>query len=141
MKDSKEQTNMNVQKIDIKSEWIETRDGSPALHYAKRGPLEAVLLNDGEVPPQFATATEETYLIHEVKRKSDDRVYRYAIKPDERGLFQDLMAVSDELVNKLVTDRTHYLQRQFMQNLEAELWDQKRHIRSLPWYKRLFKKF
>lgn len=69
----------------------------------------------------------------------------YLVRVDQDGLFNDLLMLSNESLNKMiekmVKDRTHDWKEQELKHLRDARVDALDSVRQLPWWKRLFNRF
>lgn len=131
---------MKVRKIDIAQKLIEVREGTPIYWEAEYDPSNIMIRTQGEIP-DVTTVLQHAYEIRQIYKPglfSQEKEY-LAIRLDDRGLFDDIIQVSnDVLKGKLDKAREDGFwdgeQRGFQIGEKRML----KAIRAYPWYKRLF---
>ncbi len=131
---------MKVQKIDIKSELMEVKDNTPYIKFAVREQINA-LAKDGEYPNEYASFREKTYLIQKVNNPEAKETEYFAVETDERGLFDKLISISNNLLEQKIIkalDEERFIFR--TRHIPDAILREGQRIRKLPWYSRLLNK-
>lgn len=132
---------MKVTKVDISKKILEVRDGTPVYWEVEYDPKNIMARTQGEIPDQV-TVKQNAYLIQQVYEGMNKEERYYAVKSDDRGLFDDLIAVSnsiwEEKLAKAKEDGFWDGEHKGFQKGEKHMLDA---FRALSWYDRLFKKF
>jgi hypothetical protein len=127
---------MKACKIDIKKTWVEI--GHQTIYKEViYDQIKADFIETGDVP-KMATRREITYYPIRVKQPGSFLLQTYLVKENERKLFTDLMTIQNDVINKVVDDEVRELWFREHYFIEAE---ERKKIKELSWYKRLFNKF
>ena len=128
---------MKIEKIDIVKTLIDMPDGRDRMDFVTREPLKAFTIPEGEVIPEMMiSATRKTYLVQKCTYEKDPPK-AYLVAVDEKETFNDLLKITDNLLNRAVERKTDF----WKDTITEELIYQKHRIKMLPWHKRLFNKF
>ena len=132
---------MKVEKIDIKKELLDVPDNRDRVDFIEREPLSAYMIKEGEMPPNIEmSASKKTYLIQRVGHFKKI-IKNYLVAIDDRELFNELIQITDDLLNRAVDKKTDFWKDRLVEELDRQKWEIKRQIKKLSWYRRLFNKF
>ena len=132
---------MKVQKIDIKSEFIELRPGQDRVEFIKRPLNEPMIIEEGKTPPTILISAERiTYMVKKVS-DTKNHLKHFLVKVSDRDLFEELVEVSDATIQEMIARKTDYLNKKWANILKDELWRQKVNIKNRPFWDRLFNRF
>lgn len=133
---------MKVEKIDITKTVLDLPRETPYYREVKRPGMRSIAFDVGQEPRTYDVTHETTDYRIEVIIDPEKKERRYyAVRVDERGLWNDLLKLSDGFVNQKITNavveavRREYQERGEVRRAALE------GVRSLSWWKRLFKKF
>lgn len=135
---------MKTIKVDVKQTILDLREGTPIYYEEEYDPANLMIRTQGEIP-DTVTVRQHAYEIRKVFTASrgfqkEERVY--AIRLDDRGLFDDLMQISNDVFTEKITKAR-----------EDGFWDgqgkgirsgqkmEREKISSLSWWKRMLNKF
>ena len=128
---------MKVEKLTIKKELMEIPDGRQVVYFRRWEPISARILNDSEVAlDSVMSAGQQTFEVQRVSNGGEESK-NYLVAVDDRRIYQELIMISDNTFQAAVSRKTAW----WSDAMDRELNDQRRHIKSLPWWSRLFKKF
>jgi hypothetical protein len=128
---------MKVEKLTIKKELMEIPDGKQVVYFHMWEPISARILNSGEVAPESAmSAGQQTFEVQRVSNGTDEPK-NYLVAVDDRRLYQELIMISDGTFQAAVDRKTDFYKDWMAREIQEQRWK----IRSLSWWKRLFKKF
>lgn len=123
---------MKVTKVDIVTEQLDIQNDRQYLKFVKVSPLHAILKEDENPQMPENNCIEERYEI--IRTYFVGENHRFAVKTDDRKIFNDLINITAHTVSRFVDDKTSHLTYEIQY-----LRDRINHMKSLPWYKRLFK--
>lgn len=134
---------MRVRKIDISEKLLEVRDGTTVYWEVEFDPSMIMAQTQGSIPTQV-TVRQNGYHIQQIFKpgKFEYEKEYVAVKLDSRGLFEDLIQVSNDVLEtktrKAREDGYWEGEHKGFQKGEEHML---KAFRALPWYKRLFKKY
>lgn len=134
---------MKVRKIDISEKLLEVRDGTPIYWEAEFDPSMIMVKTQGDIPDQV-TVKQNGYHIRQIFKpgKAGYEKEYVAVKLDSRGLFEDLIQVSNDV---LETKTRNAREDGYWEGEHKGFQKGEEHMleafRALPWYKRLFRKY
>lgn len=120
------------------------REGTPIYWEAEYDPANLMVRTQGEIP-DAVTVKQHGYEIRKVFTagmlgKKEERVY--AIRLDDRGLFEDLMQISNDVfAEKIGNARREGLLAGESKGASRGIKQERERISLLPWWKRLIGKF
>lgn len=130
---------MKVTKIDLTKTLLDVRDGTPVWWEAQYDPRNAMAYI-GRVPEQVSV-TEHAYEIREIATRGLNGAKEkrhYAVKMDERGLFDDLMQISNDVFSeKLEKAKEEGFWEGESKGAKRGRKTENERIKSLSWWKRL----
>lgn len=91
---------MKVNKIEIKQELIEVPDNKPYFDEMIIPGIQAIILNEGEVPPMATFDCERVRYELKVVRERDE-IRNYFVKTNDFKIFNDLLVISDADIKKV----------------------------------------
>lgn len=136
--------------IDIKKELRNIPDNRDVWSVVERPGLTSMVMDVGTTPDYMVTSSRIDYLRMRIKHPEKEELLNYFVRADDRGLFNDLIAVSNgfmeekltkEFEKGLVIGRTDLWSEVQTEIVPTALKKQRNKIKSLSWYDRLFKKF
>ena len=138
---------MKVEKIEIKKELLDIPEGRDRMDFAIIPPMVAMSVREGEILSDSVTAQKVTYMVEQVWTMVDG-YKNYLVKVDDRKLFQDLVKITQDMVDKQVFEKTEKLHKdvklarqQAFEEIKNARWSVSMAIKKLPWYTRLFNNF
>lgn len=131
---------MDVEKIDIKKEFMAIPDDKLFYEFLEIQPLSGQVFEDTKVPTTEMTGKRTTYQVQRVY-DGNKNVKNYLVRIDDNQIFQDLIKISNATVDSLIQRRLDYLTKHRMIELQARENSTIRSIKGLPFWKRLFNKF
>ena len=109
--------------------------------------MVAMSVREGEILSDSVTAQKVTYMVERVWTRIDG-YKNYLVKVDDRQLFQDLVKITQDMVDQQVFKKTEKLhedvktaREQAIQEIRDARWHVVMSIKKLPWYTRLFNNF
>ncbi len=127
---------MKACKIDIVQKWVDIEH--PIYREVVRDQFMTQFRETGRAP-DMVTLQEKTYLPMKVYEPGmGGEVTTYLVQREERGIFKKLMTIQETTLNEAVENAVNEKWEMKHYGIEAE---ERKRIRELPWYKRLFNKF
>lgn len=126
---------MKACKIDIKQTWVDFKHG--IYREAVYDQMNAMFLEEGKTL-DIATFKENTYYPVKVYEPGYLETKTYLVRTDEQDIFRDLMTIQQNTLNEAVEKAVQKKWEIRHYQIESE---ERKLIKSLPWYKRLFNNF
>lgn len=134
---------MKTIKVDVKQTLLDLREGTPVYYEAEYDPKNIMIRTEGEIP-DTVQVRQHAYEIRKVFTAAkfgakEERVY--AIRLDDRGLFDDLMQISNDVfVEKLDKAREEGFWEGESKGAGRGIRIERERIKNLSWWKRLMNK-
>lgn len=129
---------MKACKIDIKQTWIDLPDGQPVYKEVVRQQMEVHFKEDGKMPDVAKMLDNNYYPIKVREPGSYLDTTVYLIKENEEKIFKELLTIQDTELTKFI-DRA--VEEKWMMQHYLITADERKRIKKLHWYERLFNKF
>lgn len=127
-----------VKKIKIITEELEIPNDNPFYEEIFVPEIETIISED-ELTKYMTTAVRRLYQVKKVMNNPGET--NYLVKIDDNKMFNDLLDISKDDLDRIVNEKTKELKRKLDSAMFVTAYNTKQAIKNLPFYKRLFNKF